>query len=177
MKGILKKENILDSKIGFNLLPDKTIEIIEENNGIKKVKTTTIEEFIKIIDESYVESFDSTKKENNKDKILSGTGILPNSDSISTIKTIQYNNDKKDIYLLRKSKPTTINFENSLFHNVKMPKLIFKINLKKNNVISAKVFAVKDKIITNKTTLYKYPLSKDLFIKTTHLFLVFQISF
>jgi len=158
MNSILKKENSLDSKIGFNLLPNKTIEIVEEFNGVKKVKSTTIEEFIKIIDESYVESFDSVKK-NNKDKILSGTGILPNSDSVSTLKVIQYDNDKRTVYLLRKNRPTTINFEDSLFHNVKMPRLIFKIDFKKNDVTTAKVFATKDKVITKKTKLYKYPLS------------------
>lgn len=152
-----KTSNKLDILIGFNLLPDKTIEIVSKKGGIKKNKYISPRSLIEIIESSYIDSFDDGKDEVIKE--IDNTGLLPNTDHIKTLKVVKYTENKVNIYLLREKKPVTMNFENDYFNDVKLPKIIFKVSLNNLAVTKANAYAIKDNFVSKDTKLFRYPLS------------------
>lgn len=157
MNSLQKTSEKIDTNIGFNLLPDKTVKVHSKINGISTSKIITINDLIEIIESSYVDAYDTGENETLKE--LDNTGILPHFEHIKTLKLVKFTENKYNLYLLRENKPVTMNFANDYFDSVKLPKLVFKISITNLVVTRADVYAIKDKIVSPETKLYRYPLS------------------
>lgn len=123
------------------------VSIINEENGRKKEKIISIDDFISsIISANSLGSFDPV--------------LSPLYKEINGVKLIQHKQNAKNssIYILHRKKfqaPVQIY---SRFHgDVGFPGLLFAIYVVNNRLSKLKVVAVKDEIITEDTKIYRYP--------------------
>ena len=139
-------------KMTIEILNDsKLVTMITENdNGTKKNKLVSMDDFIRSILASV----------NEKDEL--NTLITPLSETrreITLLQTKIINNNSK-IYMLfmpKSNQPMPI--YNRFYENVGIPSLLFAVKVINNRLQHLYVVATKDKKIKNSTKLYRYPFS------------------
>lgn len=144
-------------KLNIEITNDLEIFLTKYNyNGSKQSKYINVDDLKALVDVVY-------KNGNHSEKFIS-SGLLESSnnfkviaysstkDSLKKIITVLCTNCLHDISYSSDSRDVEV------FKNKMLPNCIFKFCITGNLISNAYVYCVKDKILTNKTKLYKFPL-------------------
>lgn len=146
-------------------MPSKTtIEICENNfckiivtkdNGVKINKYVSFNTMMELLNASM------EKEEYNMiDSNVILSDILPGDSIISTIQVKEITSSNSKWYvLLREKKPTNMKLKDKIYKNVAMPKTLYAIKVCNDKCVSLRIACVKDGVINEKTTIYRYPYS------------------
>lgn len=100
--------------------------------------------------------YKKVKKESN---MLYSSPLMPNFNGVHVLQHIIKNNTTQIVVLQREAKRSKIAFYDEVLEDVGMPSLLFMVYIINNKISSARVVAVKDKVIREDSMLYKYPLT------------------
>lgn len=127
----------------------KAVNIIT-NDGVKKnEKIVSINDFLISILES-----------TNKNKLNSFTSPLHEiRKGIDLIQSKSFGSNSTVYILFRKKGYAPMPHYNRMYENVGVPNLIFAVRVVNNRLSQLYTVATKDEVITNDTTIYKYPFT------------------
>ena len=140
-----------DSQI-VEFMSNNLVRIRKNKDESSKIITITFDEFCKAV---------LTAKENNPVvvKEIVDTPILPFNKHVRTIQHRKINDDVDYVIMLRDNVSCDIDYYDTVYANVGMPKMIFAFKVMNNTIVRGKVMAVKDDIITENTKMFSYPFS------------------
>jgi len=130
-----------------------TVKVTQKNHGLADSKYIAMEDFMKAIEAS--------RKEDSQVSKTFSTPILPNTPDgkITTLGYEEYSNDQFSIILKREKGNIDFQYFDQTFPSVGHPRLLFKVQVADNTVVTTYVVAVKDTVITDETEIYEYPFS------------------
>lgn len=138
----------------FKITDDYNVELIYEENNIKKFKYIEVEDLIKVLKLSKQYS---TKKTITNDKILFKSPVFPSYEGVSVIQYIIKSNDTQYIVLKMDKGTKSMTVKNILFNNVHVPACVFVIKIFKSLIQTCYIACVKDEIIDDTTKMFRYP--------------------
>ena len=148
-------ENLLTKERADNLIVEFTntnmVQIRSTTERGKSVKTVSFNDYCEAIIaaqrqvETYGEEVD--------------TPIFPQDPSVSTVQMRKLSTGAEWYFVTREAGPIDIQYYDTVFKQVGMPKLLFAIKLSKNVIQRVAVIATLDRTITEDSKLYNYPFS------------------
>ncbi|EQF26844.1 prokaryotic E2 D family protein [Clostridioides difficile CD160] len=136
----------------FELIENSnTVNLIENNNGRKRVKTLLVSDFIS--------SILSSSELKNLSDIPFFSPIYQEKDNMKLIQTIQLNKTTKIYIILREELSAPMSFGKDFYSDIGMPNLLFAIKIVNNIFSKLYVSVSKTKNINENTQLFIYPFS------------------
>lgn len=127
------------------------VQIRSTTDRGKSVKTVSFEAYCEAIIAA------QRKEENYGDEV--DTPIFPQNPSVSTIQMRQLTTGAEWYFITREAGPLDLQYHDTAFKQVGIPKLLFAVKLSKNVVQRVAVMATLDRTITEDSKLYNYPFS------------------
>lgn len=130
---------------------------VKNNYGIYNKKPIGVEELYNALCECNGKR--QSKIVTKKKDILYRSPLMPNFNDVHILQHIIIDKNREVVMLQRKAKRSKVAFYNDVLEDVGMPSLIFMVYIIDKKISSARVVAVKDKLIREDTMLYNYPLT------------------
>lgn len=146
---------VKELKILLNENPYATLEI-ESTDTTKTVKKVSFDSLLKLLTNTIKTQKKDRKKEEKK---LLKSGLLScNFDTNIISYNVSEDGLTKKFVILKRNNCCNLIYLEKTVKNVPLPDLIFSIEVNENVFGRIRVFAIKDKIISENTELYKFPL-------------------
>lgn len=129
----------------------------KDRNQVSDKKLISLDDLYNILGECNGKR-KSQKVKLNRD-ILYSSPLMPSFNGVHVLQHIIKNENTEIVVLQREARRSKVAFYDEVMEDVGMPSLIFAIYLTGGAIRTAKVMAVKDKLIKEDTKLYRYPLT------------------
>lgn len=131
------------------------------NEFEKSTKFLSVEDLIKLLNDSKeVFNYDILNKDMKDGDIVYDSTLMPSFNGVSVIQNLESTRDNKLIVIKKEACRRDFVYHKSVFENVGIPTLLFFLYINSQNVIfNAKLFSVKESLITENTEIFHYPFT------------------
>lgn len=145
-------------KIRIEITDDFDIFVTSKgSNQVSDKKLISIDDLYNILGECNGKRKSKNVKLNRD--ILYSSPLMPSFNGVHVLQHIIKNQNTEIVVLQREARRSKVAFYDEVIDDVGIPSLIFAIYLTGGAIRTAKVMAVKDKLIKEDTKLYRYPLT------------------
>jgi len=139
---------------------DNVIVTFTDTNMVQIRSTTERGKSTKTVSfEAYCEAILAAQRKEETYGEEVDTPIFPQDPSVSTVQMRKLSTGAEWYFVTREAGPLDLQYYDTVFKQVGIPKLLFAIKLSKNVIQRVAVMATLDRTITDESKLYNYPFS------------------